>query len=81
MRPAAVDVEHSGKRYLKEFGRQLSRRIRCGLFDEQIGSCRQMLELLSGVCVCVVVDGGWVGRWNYAKFQCEPVKAHLHVKK
>lgn len=68
MGPAAVDVEHFGKRYLKEFGRQLSRRIRCGLFDEQIGGCRQMLEPLSGVCVCVVAVGGWVGRWIYAKF-------------
>lgn len=68
MWPAAVDVEHSGERYLKEFGRQLSRQIRCGLFDEQIGSCRQMLELLSGACACVVVVGGWVGRWIYAKF-------------
>lgn len=59
MCPVAVDVEHSGKRYLKEFGRQLSRRIRCGLFDEQIGSWRQMLEPLSGGGgVCVVVVGG-----------------------
>lgn len=65
IRPAAVDVEHSGERHLKEFGRQLSRRIRCGLFDEQIGGCRQMLGPLSRVCVCVceAVVGGcrWVG--------------------